>query len=139
MGTLSSGLPDLVADEENLTRFLTQSNHFNSLMAKPAAFLPNPKYRNTSVYRCGPDKEAIRQIWGKNNRGERTLKAAAVFKAANVRGAGLEVIPKEPPDAHANIEGWPWLESDPDLQKAQQLEKAQGIAQKSKLIAATYP
>ena len=51
MATLPSGLPELVGDEEDLTRFITQSNHFNSFMAKPAAFLPNPKYRNTSVFR----------------------------------------------------------------------------------------
>ena len=139
MATLPSGLPDLVADAEDLTRFITQSNHFNTTMAKPAAFLPNPKYRNTSVYRCGSDIEIIRQIWQKTNKSGRALKAAAVCKAVIVRNADLDVISKEPPDAHANIENWPWLDEDPDLQKAKQLEKAQSIAQKSKLVAVTFP
>jgi hypothetical protein len=139
MATLPSGLPDVVADAEDLTRFITQSNHFNKTMAKPAAFLPNPKCRNTSVYRCGPDVEIIRRIWQKNNLSGRPLKAAATCKTANVRAAELDVIAKEPPDAHANIENWPWLDNDPELQKAKQLEKAQSIAQKSKLVAVTFP
>ena len=139
MATLPSGLPDLIADTEDLARFITQGNHFNSTMAKPAAFLPNPKYRNTSVFRCGPDPELIRQTWHKTNLGDRPLKAAAVFKAAEVRKTGLDVIAKEPPLAHANLEGWPWLAHDPDLQKAKQLEQAQTIAQKSFLVDVTYP
>ncbi len=35
----------------------------------------------------------------------RTLKGAAVFKAKVVRSIGLDVIAKEPPPAHANVEG----------------------------------
>jgi hypothetical protein len=134
-----SGLPDLVGDGENLTRFITQSNHFNTTMAKPAAFLPNPKYRNTSVFRCGPDAEIIRQTWQQTNTGDRQLKAAAVLKATDVRKTGLDVIAREPPPAHANIEGWPWLENDPELQKARQLEHAQAIARKSSLVTVAFP
>ena len=48
MGTLPSGLPDLIGDEEDLARFLTQRSHFNAIMAKPAAFLPSRKDRETS-------------------------------------------------------------------------------------------
>src|SRR5579871_7048060 len=113
MATLPSGLPNLIDDREDLTRFITQSNHFNSTMAKPAAFLPNPAFRNTSVFRCGPVPESIRQMWQNTNHGERTLKAAAVFKAGELRKIGLDAIAKEPPLAHANIEGWPWLDNDP--------------------------
>ena len=138
MDTLPSGLPDLVADEEDLTRFITQTNHFNSTMAKPAAFLPNPKYRNTSVFRCGPDRELIWKIWQNTNAGERTLKAAAICKTVEVRKIGLDAIAKEPPDRHANIEGWPWLDNDPEFQKAKQLEKAQSLAQKSKLVPIAF-
>ncbi len=43
MATLPSGLSDIVADEEDLARFLTQSSQFSSTMAKAAAFLPGPK------------------------------------------------------------------------------------------------
>jgi hypothetical protein len=46
MTMLPSGLPERVSDNEDLSRFLTQSGQFNSLGAKPAAFLPSPKHRN---------------------------------------------------------------------------------------------
>lgn len=134
MATLPSGLPDLVAGAEDLARFLTQSNQFNSLMAKPSAFLPNPKYRNTSVFRCGADPDRLRELWTKTTNGERPLKAAAVCKAASVRNVGLDAIAKEPPDSHANIEGWPWLDNDPEMQKAKQVELAASIAQNSSLL-----
>lgn len=134
MAALPSGLPDFVADEEDLARFLTQSNQFNALMAKPAAFLPYPKYRNTSVFRCGNAPERLRVIWQNTTNGQRPLKAAAIGKAKGIRTARLEVIAAEPPDAHANIEGWPWLENDPELQKAKQLEMAGEIAQNTELV-----
>lgn len=137
MATLPSGLPDYVADEEDLSRFIAQSSHFNSTMAKPASFLPNPKYRNTSVFRCGLDFERIRELWEKNNAAGRVLKAVAAFKAVVVRNIGLDVIPEEPPERHANIERWPWGDDDPAFQKAKQLEKAQAIAQKSTLRVLT--
>ena len=50
-----------------------------------------------------------------------------------MRNVGLDVIAKEPPDAHANIEGWSWLD-DPGMQKAKQLEQAITIAEKSALV-----
>ena len=134
MATLPSGMPEFVADDEDLTRFLTQSGHFNSFMAKPAAFLPNPKCRNTSVFRCGPEADVIRQIWQKTNTSDRQLKAAAVFKAVSVRETGLDVIAHEPADRHADIENWPWMGDDADIQKAKQLEKAQSLARNSKLV-----
>ena len=134
MATLFSGLPEQIGDDEALTRFLTQSSHFNSSMPKPAAFLPNPKYKNTSVFRIGNEQELLRQTWNAGANGERTLKGAAVLKVTNVRFIGLDVIAKEPPPAHANIEGWPWLENDPELQKARQLELATQLASAAELV-----
>ena len=78
-------------------------------------------------------------MWQNTNHGERTLKAAAVFKAGELRKIGLDAIAKEPPLAHANIEGWPWLDNDPVEQKAKQLMHAQAIAQKSILVAVVSP
>src|SRR6266704_3307857 len=75
---LPSGLAEVVADEEDLARFLTQSSHFNTEIVKPAA----------------------------------------------VRAALLTVEPNEPPPRHAAILGWPWMESDPELQRAKQKELA---------------
>ena len=135
MATLASGLPDQVADGENLSRFLTQSNQFTGRIAKPAAFLPNPKYRNTSVFRIGAEVDRLRQVWSDTTQGERTLKAVAIVSAASVRTAGLDLIAVEPPPAHANIEGWPWLDHDPELQKARQKERAAEVASGADVIA----
>ncbi|CAN5806733.1 hypothetical protein BH11VER1_BH11VER1_03260 [soil metagenome] len=134
MATLPSGLPELVADDESLSRFLTQSSHFNSIMAKPAAFLPSPVYKNTSVFRIGNEPDRLRATWNETATGERTLKGAAIFKAADVRQAQLDVIAKELPLAHANIVGWPWLENDPELQKARQKEMATQIASTTSVV-----
>lgn len=135
MAPLPSGLPELVASEEDLSRFLTQSNQFNALMAKPSAFLPNPKYRNTSVFRCGNHPDRLSHIWQTTTNGERSLKAVAICKTVVVRDAGLDVLAKEPPDAHANIEGWPWLENDPELHKAKRLELAATLARCAELVS----
>jgi hypothetical protein len=128
MATLPSGLPEHVTDEENLARFLTQSSHFNKIMAKPAAFLPSKKERETSVSRHGPD--TLDRLWeiGLQAAGDRPLYGAAIFKARVVREAQLEVAPDEPPLRHAVIRGWPWHESDIVLQKAMQMERAAMLA-----------
>jgi hypothetical protein len=134
MATLPSGLPEYVADEENLARFLTQSGHFNSLMAKPAAFLPNPKYKNTSVFRLGNEPDRLRQTWKETSTSAHTLKGAAICKARHIRSCQLDVIAEEPPPMHANIEGWPWLENDPELQKAKLVELASQIASGTEVV-----
>jgi hypothetical protein len=143
MATLPSGLPEHVADEESLSRFLTQSNLYISVkekpgtwMAKPAAFTPNPKHRNTSVFRIGIDLENAKKTWNENATGERTLKAIAFCKASDVRNALLDVVAAEPPSCHANIERWPWLESDPELQRARQKELAAQIASQTSVLLA---
>ena len=121
---LPSGLAEVVDDEEDLARFLTQSNHFNTEVVKPAALLPSPKTRETSVFRHGPSPLSILWAIGLEAVGTRPLYGAAIFKAAVVRAALLTVEPKEPPPRHAVILEWPWMESDPDLQKAKRKELA---------------
>lgn len=125
---LPSGLSDHVDDNESLARFLLQSNQFNAVMVKPAALLPNPKDRETSVSRHG--REPLACLWeiGLAAAGTRTLYGAAIFKAHVVRNAQLEVMADEPPPRHAVIQGWPWIESDPELQKAKQKELAVLVA-----------
>ena len=134
---LLSGLPEHVGDYEDLARFLTQSNQFSTCRVKPSAFLPNQKHRNTSVFRVGADAARLSNTWNQNNPGGRPLRGAALCQARHIRTAGLEVIASEPPPTHANIEGWPWLENDADLQKAQQLERANQIAAESTVVALT--
>ena len=132
---LPSGLAEVVANGEDLARFLTSSSQFNAQMAKPVAFLPAPKDRKTSGFRQGTEPPAA--LWAIGEEyvaGTRTIHGAAIFKARDVRAAGLGVFPEEPPPRHAAIGGWPWLENDPELQKAKQKELAALVASKATLL-----
>lgn len=133
MAMLSSGLPEVIASEEDLARFLTQSNQFTVIIAKPSAFLPNPKDRETSVCRHG--RQPSERLWeiGHAATSGRNLYGAAIVKKKIVEEADLDVISDEPPPRHAVIRGWPWL-NDPVLQKAQQKEKALFLASNSDLF-----
>jgi hypothetical protein len=133
MEMLPSGLPNLIDSEEDLARFLTQGGHYNAQMAKPAAFLPSLKDHETSVSRHG--FEPLERLWiiGRDATNGRNLHGVAVFKARTVGTAQLEAVADEPPHRHAAIRGWPWLD-DPELQKAQQKERAIVLAVASKLL-----
>lgn len=133
MATLPSGLSEIVADEENLARFLTQSSQFSASMAKPAAFLPSPRDHETSVSRHGSEPWEVLWAIGLAAAGERNLYGAAIVKARVVRAAQLKVLADEPPPRHAVIRGWPRDEADPDLQKAKQKEIAAVIASQAVL------
>ena len=129
MGNLPSGLPEEIADKEDLVRFLTSRSQFNTLTVKPAVFLPSHSDLETSVFRHG--REPAKSLWkiGAEVAGaaERSLYGAAVFKAAAVRNAKLEVFADEPPPRHAAIRKWP-TDTDPELQKAQHKERAVALA-----------
>jgi hypothetical protein len=131
---LASGLPDFVADGENLARFLLSSSQFNAQMAKPAAFLPSARGRETSVFRHGSEPRDALWAIGEHVARNRTLHGAAIVKAGDVRAVSLEVIANEPPPRHAAIRDWPWIDDDPELQKAQQKERAALIASKAVLF-----
>lgn len=124
---LSSGLPEIVGDDEDLARFLTQSGHFRKHLVRPSAFLPRANDKETSVSRHG--NEPRERLWelGLTAAGSRPLYGAALIKAADVRAVQLDVVEREPPPRHAGIVGWPW-ENDPELQKARQKELATVIA-----------
>ena len=132
---LGSGLPDIVADDEDLARFLTSSSQFNAQMAKPAAFLPSPSGRETSVFRHG--SEPLETLWAIGDAyaaGNRALHGAAIVKARDVRAARLDVIADEPPPRHAAIRGWPWLDNDLEEQKERQKEQALLVVSKAVLL-----
>jgi hypothetical protein len=131
---LSSGLSEIVSDDEDLARFLTQSSQFVATMAKPAAFLPSPKDRETSVSGHGSEPRKVLWQTGISAAGTRKLYGAALFKAGAVRAAKLDVLADEPPLRHAVIRGWPRNETDPELQKAQQKEIATMIASQAFLL-----
>lgn len=135
MATLPSGLEEIIADDEDLARYLTSSSQFNAVMAKPAVFLPNPKDRETSVFRHGSEpRDRLWAIGVEHAAGGRNLHGAAICKARHVRAAQLEVIAEEPPPRHAAIRGWPFFEADPELQKAKQKELAAIISSKAQLV-----
>ncbi len=132
---LASGLPKIVADGEDLARFLTSRNQFNAQMAKPAAFLPSAIDRETSVFRHGSEpRDALWAIGTDYAAGGRSIHGAAIVKAGDIRAASLEAIADEPPPRHAAIRGWPRVEDDPELQKAQQKERAAVLASSATLL-----
>lgn len=132
---LPSGLSDVIADEEDLARFLTSSSHFSKTMVKPSAFVPNPTTNDTSVFRHGREPRAA--LWALAEEhvvGRRNLHGVAVISARDVRAAGLDVVPHEPPPTHANIIGWPSSNIDPEMAKAEQKERAILIARHAQVI-----
>lgn len=128
MPTLPSGLPEYVAGDEDLARFLTQSSHFNKTRVRPSAFLPSNSDFTSSVSRHGP--RPVETLWeiGLTAAGQRRLYGAAILKADDVRQAELIVNSDEPPKRHAVIRGWPLFPSDPDEQKARHKELALVLA-----------
>ena len=132
---LPSGLPELIAGEEDLARFLTSSSQFNSIMVKPAAFLPNPHDGETSAFRHGAEpRNELWQIAHESAIGDRTLHGAAIVRASDVRLSLLEAVSSEPPPRHAVIVGWPWYADDPEMQRAHQKERAAKIASSAILV-----
>ena len=128
MPPLPSGLPEAVSNGEDLARFLTQSSHFTQRKVHPSAFLPSPKDKTTSASRHG--RQPIEHLIGLGRAATigRLLYGAAIIKARDVREAGLDVCADEPPERHALIRHWPWIESDPQLEKAKQKECALRLA-----------
>ena len=134
MATLPSGLPENVGDDEDLARFLPHESLFTAAQARPAAFLPNPKDRETSVSRHG--REPTESLWelGIQAAGQRHLYGAAIVKARVPRASRLTVGADEPPPRHAVLRNWAWLDDEPYLDKAKRKEIAAVIAGKADLI-----
>ena len=134
MSILPSGLAEIVADEEDLVHYLLSYGQFSATKVKPNALLPNPKDNERSVFRHGSEpRDQLWKIGLEHVVGERKLYGAAVFKAKHVRAVMLDVVAAEPPPRHAAVVGWP-RSDDPELQKAQQKERAALIAQHAQLI-----
>ena len=123
---LSSGLPEIVADDEDVARILVQPSQFGAAGVKPSAFVPGNKDRETSVFRHGREPLNSLMEIGRDVADRRSLTAygAAVLKARSARGTALDVVASEPPARHAAIRGWPWDGPDPDLDKARRKELA---------------
>lgn len=127
---LPSGLPEEVADDEPLARFLTSSGQFNQSGVKPSAFLPNPKDGKTSVFRHGAEPQAaLMAIANEHIGSNRRVHGAGIFRTRDVRAVQLNVQSQEPPPRHADITNWP-----PRMEKARQKEIAIRLAQRAKLV-----
>ena len=148
MDALPSGLPERVADEEPLARFLTSSSQFNSSSVKPGAFIPQVGSVRVSVYRHGsmPDgalwELAARHI----ESGGRRVHGVAIASASVVRAAhvstsvdgsalpALDVEADDTPPMHANIVGWARADEDAVEPKAANKALAMAIATRAELI-----
>lgn len=103
-------------------------------MVKPAAFLPNPRNDETSVFRhCGEPLSELWDLGGEYIRDGRSLHGVAIVTAKVVRAASLDVAASEPPPRHANIINWPAFNADPELTKAERKKFAALIAQHATL------
>lgn len=127
---LPSGLPEKVADDEPLARFLTSKGQFNQSGVKLSAFLPNPKDGKTSVFRHGAEPQAdLIAIANEHIGSNRRVHGVGIIRAEDVRAVQLNVQSQEPPPRHADITNWP-----PRMEKARQKEIAIRLAQRAKLV-----
>lgn len=132
MSDLSSGLPVLVADCEEVARSLTSSSHVATSTGriKHNAYLPAPD-DDTSVFRCvGLSAEVLLTLIPFERR---TRHGAAIVRVEAIRSAGVDVLADEPPPRHANLRGWP-RHADPDEQKARRKEVATVIAEAARHV-----
>jgi len=101
-----------VAILETLSRFILRRDWYrpSDNTVKYAAFLPNPKNGETSVFRISGISD--NKVWDLGDREvakdpNKPILGRANISASNVVAKGLEVLPSEPPERHANIIGWP--------------------------------
>lgn len=129
MAVLESGLSEVVADDEPLARFATESSKFNSSGAKPALFIP-PSCATLSVGRQGPEPMEDLITLAREYLPESKVYGAAILTARQVRDVELRVEADEPPRRHANVLGWP-ESPDIDERKARWKLKAVELANRS--------
>lgn len=97
-------------DSSQLSRFILQKNWYRSSdnRVKHATFMPNSN-GETSVFRTSDisDKEiwdiGDREVGLKRNK---PILGRADIISSIVTSKDLKIIPKEPPERHANLTGW---------------------------------
>ncbi|VAX29663.1 hypothetical protein MNBD_NITROSPIRAE03-85, partial [hydrothermal vent metagenome] len=97
---------------EILSRFVLQKNWYrhSDNRVKYAAFMPNPKNGETSVFRTSGISDV--EIWqiGEHEvamKRDKPISGRADIKASVVISKNLRILPCEPPERHANIIAWP--------------------------------
>lgn len=132
--TLPSGLPDQVQASEILARFLRSGSHVakSTGRVKGAAFLPAPD-DDTSVFRSDDLDVISIRVLAIEHVPQAAKHGIALVPASRVFEQGLDVVPEEPPNRHANIRKWPLAEK-PDLQKNLRRIKAAVIAEEAEWL-----
>jgi len=109
-----------ITQSEVLSRFIMQANWYrlSDNRVRYAAFMPNPKNGETSVYRISGISD--REVWEIGDREvglkrDKPILGRADIGASFVITKGLNVVPSEPPVRHANIIGWPEEKSEQRL------------------------
>jgi hypothetical protein len=109
-----------ITPSEVLSRFIMQTNWYrlSDNCVRYAAFMPNPKNGETSVYRISGISD--REVWEIGDREvglkrDKPILGRADIGASFVITKGLNVVPSEPPIRHANIIGWPEQKSEQRL------------------------
>ena len=109
-------MPLIPSYPEILTRYLYNNNYIRTLRqtVKWAAFMPNPKDNQTSVFRVSG--LSGKEIWNLADcevtpYQQNTIKGRADIDSndvidINVNGYKLFFYPKEPPYRHGSISGW---------------------------------
>jgi len=132
--SLPSGLPEIVASDEPIVRFLTSRNHYNLVAVKPPAFIPNPKDGRLSVVRhdAEPIEESKRMAREEFN----LPKAVGVarLRANTIRKEGLDFSADDTPPRHADVIDWPWREDDPEYGKSERKLIAAELAQNAERL-----
>ena len=101
-----------VDPSETLSRFILQKDWYrpSDNNVKHAAFMPNPKNGETSVFRISGISH--KEVWDIGDREVAKIRSKPILgradiSASNVMAKDLKVLPTEPPIRHANITGWP--------------------------------
>ena len=117
---------------EILARFILQRNWYrpSDNTVKYAAFIPNPKNMETSVFRITGISDE--QVWLIGEREVATKRGKPVLGRADIKvydvvSQDLKVYSAEPPERHANITGWPKEKSAQKLIAIKLAEKARFI------------
>ena len=131
---LPSGLPETVADNELISRFLTSRNHYNTTAVKPPAFIPNPKDGRLSIARHNAEPIEESERLAKEDFHLQKAAGVARLPALTFRKEGLDFLADDNPPRHADVINWPWREDDPEYGKSERKLIAAALAQQAQRL-----
>ncbi len=132
--SLPSGLPEVVANDEPILRFLTNRNHYNTSAVKPPAFTPNPKDGCLSVARHNAEPIDASERMAREDFNLPKAVGVARLPAKAFRKEGLDFRADDTPPRHADVIDWPWREDDPEYGKSERKLIAAALAQQAERL-----